>query len=44
MTMSDAAWLIVTGAAGLLLAVAWVSRECLIQRRRRRSAEEETRE
>jgi len=44
MTMSDAAWLIVAVAAGLLLAVVWVSRERAIHRRRRRSAEEETRE
>ena len=44
MTMSDAAWLIVAVAAGLLLAVVWVSRERAIHRRRRRSAEEETRQ
>ena len=44
MTMSDAAWLIVAVAAGLLLAAAWVSRERAIHRRRRRSAEEETRQ
>jgi len=44
MTMSDTAWLILAVAAGRLLAVAWVSRECLIHRHRRRCAEEETRQ
>jgi hypothetical protein len=44
MTMTDAAWLILAVAVGMLLAAAWVARERAIHRRRRRSGGEETRQ
>jgi hypothetical protein len=45
MTMRDTAWLVLAVAAGVLIAVAWVSRERAIHRRRRqRSNGEERRE
>jgi hypothetical protein len=44
MTISDTAWLVVAVTVGMLVAVAWVSRERAIHRRRQRPKEEETRE
>jgi hypothetical protein len=44
MALSDTAWLVLAIAVGILVGVAWVSRERAIHRRRRRSRGEETRE
>jgi hypothetical protein len=44
MTMSDTVWLVVAVTVGMLVAVAWVSRERAIHRRRERRQEEETTE
>jgi hypothetical protein len=43
MAMGDAGWLVLAVVAGVMLAVAWVSRERAIHRRRRRRDREETR-
>jgi hypothetical protein len=45
MSMSGTAWLVLAVTSGVVIAMAWVSRERAIhRRRRRRSTEEETRE